>query len=75
MLGLESTASRMSNLARHQMYFGKFFSLDEMLEKIESVRAEDIARITQKFFRTELISLTVLGRLNGFKIDQKMLTC
>ena len=75
MLGLESTASRMSNLARHQMYFGEFFSLDEMLEKIEAVRAEDIARITQKFFRTEMISLTVLGRLNGFKMGRKMLTC
>src|SRR5215471_7959922 len=28
MLGLESTASRMSNLARQEMYFGKFFTLD-----------------------------------------------
>ncbi|MBI4460540.1 MAG: insulinase family protein [Acidobacteria bacterium] len=75
MLGLESTTSRMSNLARHQLYFGKFFSLDEMIEKFEAVRAEDIARIIQKCFRTEMISLTVLGRLNGLKMDRKMLTC
>ncbi|MBI4460261.1 MAG: insulinase family protein [Acidobacteria bacterium] len=75
MLGLESTASRMSNLARHQMYFGKVFTLDEMIERIERVRSEDIARITQQFFRTEMISLTVLGRLNGLKMDRKMLMC
>jgi Peptidase M16 inactive domain len=31
MLGLESTGSRMSNLARQEMYFGKFFTLDELL--------------------------------------------
>ena len=75
MLGLESTTSRMSNLARHQLYFGKFFTLDEMIEKIEAVRAEEIARIIQRFFRTEMISLTVLGRLNGLKIARKMLAC
>ncbi|MDE3165210.1 MAG: insulinase family protein, partial [Acidobacteriota bacterium] len=32
MLGLESTASRMSNLARQEMYFGKFFTLDELVD-------------------------------------------
>ena len=34
-LGLESTSSRMGNLARQELYFKRFFSLDEMLESIE----------------------------------------
>src|SRR5438067_3649930 len=34
MLSLESTSSRMSNLARQEMYFGRFFSLDELVESI-----------------------------------------
>ena len=34
-LGLESTSSRMGNLARQELYFKRFFSLDEMLERIE----------------------------------------
>src|SRR5260370_22598394 len=29
MLSLESSTSRMSNLARHQMYFDRFFNLDQ----------------------------------------------
>jgi predicted Zn-dependent peptidase len=49
MLGLESTGSRMSNLARQEMYFGKFFPLDELLESIEVVtggrRAADRAGV------------------------------
>ena len=39
MLGLESTSSRMGNLARQEMYFKRFFSLDDMVESIEKVTA------------------------------------
>ncbi len=39
MLSLESTSSRMSNLARQEMYFGRFFTLDELVESIEQVTA------------------------------------
>jgi len=75
MLGLESTVSRMSNLARQEMYFGRFLSLDEMLQKIEAVTADELTAIAREFFRTENIALTVLGRLNGMKIPRKMLAC
>jgi len=75
MLSLESTGSRMSNLARQEMYFGRFFSLDEVIASIDAVTAERIAAITREFFRTDRISLTVLGRLDGLKIGRKMLVC
>jgi predicted Zn-dependent peptidase len=75
MLGLESTTNRMSNLARQQMYFGRFFSLDELTARIDEVTQESIAAITREFFRRDRISLTILGRLDGLKIDRKMLEC
>ncbi|MBI4460715.1 MAG: insulinase family protein [Acidobacteria bacterium] len=75
MLGLESTGSRMSNLARQELYFGKFFTLNEMLARIEAVTAEEIAEITREFFRSDRISLTVLGRLDGLEISRKLLVC
>ncbi len=50
MLGLESTSSRMGNLARQEMYFKRFFTLDEMLQSIEDVTAEQVQRIAQEFF-------------------------
>ena len=52
MLGLESTGSRMSNLSRQELYFGKFFTMDEMIAKIEAVTADEIAAITREFFQT-----------------------
>ena len=42
MLSLESTSSRMSNLARQEIYFDRQFGLDETIEGIERVTAEDV---------------------------------
>ena len=75
MLSLESTSSRMSNLARQEMYFGHFFSLDALLESIEAVTADDVQRIARTFFDTKQIALTVLGNLENFKIGREDLVC
>ena len=75
MLSLESTSSRMSNLARQEMYFRRFFSLDELVESIEMVTAEDVQRIAQTFFDQRHIAVTVLGNLNGFKLGREDLVC
>jgi len=75
MLSLESTSSRMSNLARQEIYFERFFSLDELLESVERVTAEDVLRMAQTFFHQRHIGLTVLGSLNGFRITRDDLAC
>jgi predicted Zn-dependent peptidase len=75
MLSLESTSSRMSNLARQEMYFGKFFSLDELVESIEGVTAADVQRIAQTFFDPKQIALTILGNLENFRFSREELAC
>jgi predicted Zn-dependent peptidase len=75
MLSLESTSSRMSNLARQELYFGRFYSLDEILAGIEAVTREDLQIIAQDFFRPEQIAVTVLGPLNGFTLERSRLAC
>ena len=52
MLSLENTASRMSHLARQEIYFDRQFSLDETLEGIERVTPDDIQRVARDCFRT-----------------------
>jgi predicted Zn-dependent peptidase len=75
MLGLESTSSRMSNLARQELHFKHFFSLDEMLEKIEAVTAEEILEVAREFFISKNITLAVLGNLGDFRIKREELDC
>jgi predicted Zn-dependent peptidase len=75
MLSLESTASRMSNLARQEMYFGRFFTLDELVESIEAVTSADVQRIAQTVFEPKHIALTSLGNLENFRIGREDLSC
>jgi predicted Zn-dependent peptidase len=75
MLSLESSTSRMSNLARQEMYFDHFFTLDELIERIEAVCADDLRRMAEEFFKTESIAVTVLGNLNGLKLTRAQLAC
>lgn len=75
MLGLESTSSRMSNLARQWLYFGRYFTLDELAESIEAVRPEQIQEIANEHFVPGRIGCAMLGNLNGFQLDRADLAC
>jgi predicted Zn-dependent peptidase len=61
MLGLESTSSRMTHLARQEIYGDTGESLDDMLVAIDAVTDADVARVAQRLFPTGTLSLTVLG--------------
>jgi predicted Zn-dependent peptidase len=74
-LGLESSGSRMANLARQQMYFGRFFGVDEITEEIEAVTSAEIQAIAQNLFVPEKMALTLLGNLGTLKIERKDLAC
>jgi predicted Zn-dependent peptidase len=65
----------MSNLARQELYFGRFYSLDEILDSISNVTREQVQSLAQEFFRPEQIAITVLGPLNGFTLDRSRLAC
>ena len=74
-LGLESSSSRMSNLARQQMYFGRFFAVDEVVSEIDRVTTDEVQRLANHLFRQELIALTLLGNLGPMKIERSQLAC
>ncbi len=75
MLSLESSTARMSNLARQEMYFDRFYGMDELLEKIEIVTAEELKQFADQFFHAESIAVTVLGNLNGLRLTRDDLVC
>jgi predicted Zn-dependent peptidase len=75
MLSLESSTSRMSNLARQEMYFDRFFGLDEIIERIEAVTAPDLQALAQEYFQPDRIAVTVLGNLDKLKISRDSLAC
>jgi len=75
MLSLESSTARMSNLARQEMYYDRFFGMDEIIQRIQAVTVEDLLQSANELFRPELIAVTVLGNLNGLKMTRDSLAC
>ena len=75
MLGLESTSSRMSNLARQHLFHGRVISFDEMLAGIESVSAREVKALARKLFGGEQIGLALLGPVEGIGLKPKDLRC
>ncbi|MFZ0314497.1 MAG: pitrilysin family protein [Candidatus Korobacteraceae bacterium] len=75
MLSLESSTARMSNLARQEMYYDHFFTMDEIIDRIQAVTVEDLLQTANELFQPQLIAVTVLGNLNGLKVTRDSLAC
>jgi predicted Zn-dependent peptidase len=67
MLSLESTSSRMSNLARQYIYHGRNFAMSEILTKLDAVTTADVHRASKSVFRPSHPALAVVGRTNHLK--------
>lgn len=74
-LGLESSTSRMSNLARQEMYFEQFFGIQEIMDKVEAVSSEQVREMANSLFSSEKVAVTLLGRLDGLRLTRNQLAC
>jgi predicted Zn-dependent peptidase len=61
MLSLESTSSRMNRLAKQELRFASFLTLDEMLAAFDTVRPEDVEAILHRVLDEEQLALMTLG--------------
>lgn len=75
LLSLESTMSRMSNLARQEMYFGRYISLDEIAERVDAVTVDDLLEVSRDLFQPDQIALTALGPIAEIKMHRVDLEC
>lgn len=73
MLSLENTASRMSHIARQEIYFDRQFGLDETLQGVERVTAADVQQVAVDLFQNGSMSATVLGNVDGLEIPRERL--
>jgi len=74
MLNLESTSSRMSHLARQEIYFDRQFGLDETLEGVERVTTGEVQRVARDLFADGALAATVLGAVDGLEIPRERLS-
>lgn len=72
-LGLESTTSRMSQLAHSEIYFGRQIKLSENLLCIDQVTADDVQRVSTDLFSNHALGVTVLGPNREFSLSSDQL--
>jgi predicted Zn-dependent peptidase len=74
-LSLESSGSRMSSLARQEIYLDRFYTIEELQTAVDAVTREELQDIAREFFRPEQIAVTVVGPLDGFRLRRDLLAC
>lgn len=65
LMSLESPATRASQIARHQMIFGRPIPPEEQVERIDAVNAADIKRVACRIFSTSPPTLSAIGPVAG----------
>lgn len=63
LLGLESTSSRMTRLAKTEIYFQRYFDLDDIIRGIDGVTSEDFAELNRTLLDPDGFALTTVGHL------------
>jgi predicted Zn-dependent peptidase len=60
-LGLESTGSRMNNIARQEIYYGRYYSPKEVMKEIDLIKLDQIRDLAERLVKKEGFSITVYG--------------
>jgi predicted Zn-dependent peptidase len=63
LLALESTNSRMNNIARQEMYYGKYISPDDIIKSVDRVRLQDIRALAEQLISRDRFAAAAFGPL------------
>jgi predicted Zn-dependent peptidase len=69
-LGLESSSSRMQNIARQEIYHGRYFSTEEIIKEIDAVQLTQVKGLAERLFAPGAIALTVFGPVQPSQLSQ-----
>ncbi|TAL25704.1 MAG: insulinase family protein, partial [Nitrospirae bacterium] len=71
-LGLESSSSRMQNIARQEIYYGRYFSPSELIKDIDAVDLKRVQELSKRLMSKNAFALTVFGPVS--EVDIKGIT-
>ena len=70
-LSMENMEAIMTRIARNEIYFGRYIPLEEVVDSIDHVTAENILQLANKIFGRQELTFTGLGPLEKAGIDWK----
>jgi len=63
LMSLESSSSRCEQVARQLLVYGRLFTTEEIVAKLESITCDDISRVAKRLFSTTP-TVTALGPIS-----------
>ncbi len=60
-LALESTSNKMTNIAKQEIYYGKYFTPDEIIRMVDDVTIDDLKALSNRIVGESPIAVTVYG--------------
>lgn len=72
-LGLESSNSRMSHIARNEQYYGRQYTMEDLISEIDAVTLEDTLRVASRLIREDALLFAGLGPLEEGSLPREAL--
>ncbi len=72
LMSLESSSSRCERLGRHMLIFGRAIPIDEMVEEINAIEADDVVRVAARILGGSRPSLAALGPIGGLENYERL---
>ncbi len=60
-LALESTSNKMTNIAKQEIYYGKYFTPKEIIQKVDSITLANIQALANRLVSENSFAMTVYG--------------
>jgi len=74
LLASDSVDNQMVRLAQNEIHFNRYVPLEEILDRVESVSADDIIELAQTLFQEDQLVLTLLGPVDEQRNYESILT-
>jgi predicted Zn-dependent peptidase len=72
LLGLETSDSRMSRVAKNEVYFRRDFPLAEVAARVDATANDEVVALAERLVRPEATAVAMLGALDGHRIDESV---
>jgi len=72
-LSLESSNSHMGRIARQEIYFGKYMSIDDIIKTVERVSGDQVRLLARQLFTAGNCSLSILGPLGRADVPDSVM--
>ncbi|MFH1686700.1 MAG: pitrilysin family protein [bacterium] len=71
-LGMESTAARMSRMARCELMLGRYITMRQTMNAIERTTADDVRDVAQRVIDEKLVAIATLGPVDKSVLESSL---